>query len=306
MKKEDIINRINELKKEKNAIILAHYYVNSEIQEIADYLGDSYKLAMDAAKTDAKIIVFAGVHFMGETAKIMSPEKKVLMPDINAGCRMANMINENLLKKYKDEHPNTKVISYVNTTAKVKALSDCCCTSSNALKIIKYYTDQNYDILYCPDQNLGKYAMEKFGKEFDVWSGFCPMHHLIDVNNLKDLMKKNPNAKLIAHPECTKEVVKMASYVGSTKQLLDFTKADDAKEYIVATEEGIIHQMQKQNPDKKFIVAGSTLYCPNMKKNTLEKILNVLEKENNEIILDDDLMKDAKKSLDEMFRITNL
>ena len=148
--------------------------------------------------------------------------------------------------------------------------------------------------------------MEKFGKEFDVWNGFCPMHHLINVNNLKELMKNNPNAKLIAHPECTKEVVKMASYVGSTKQLLDFTKNDDSKEYIVATEEGIIHQMQKQNPDKKFIVAGSTLYCPNMKKNTLEKILDVLEKENNEIILDDDLMKNAKKSLDEMFRITNL
>lgn len=306
MTNQEIINEINKLKKEKNAIILAHYYVPGEVQDVADFLGDSYKLSMDAASTDADIIVFAGVHFMGETAKILSPNKKVLMPSSDAGCRMADMIDEKQLKEYKKNNPDVKIIAYVNTTAKVKALTDCCCTSSNALKIIKHYTDQNYKILYCPDQNLGKYAMNKFDKEFDVWHGFCPMHHFLEKEKLVKLMEENPDAKLIAHPECTKEVVELAAYAGSTKELLEYTKKDDAKKYIVATEEGIIHQMKKDNPNKEFIVAGPTLYCKNMKKNTLEGILDVLKNETNEIILDEETMKNAKKSLDEMFRITNL
>lgn len=300
----DYINEIKRLKEEKNAVILCHYYQNDEIQDIADYLGDSLYLSQVAMKTDASIIVFCGVHFMAETAKILNPNKKVLLPVMKAGCKMAKMINPDALKKYKDEHPNTKIITYVNSTASVKALSDCICTSTNALKIINHYLDNGDDILYCPDQNLGKYAMKLSGKTFDVWPGCCPIHHFLYVKKILELKRKNPGAKLIAHPECQPELLEQADYIGSTKQLICYAKSDSCNCFIVATEKGVLHQMKKDSPNKKFIIASNTLSCVNMKYTKLEDVYNVLSEETNEIFVDEEISKKALKALDKMMELS--
>lgn len=300
----DYVSEIKRLKKEKNAVILCHYYQNDEIQDIADYLGDSLYLSQVAMKTDADIIVFCGVHFMAETAKILNPNKHVLLPVMKAGCKMANMINPDALKKYKDEHPNTKIITYVNSTAAVKALSDCICTSTNALKIIDYYLKNGDDILYCPDQNLGKYAMKLSGKTFDVWPGCCPIHNFLDVKKIVELKKKNEGAKLIAHPECQPELLEYADYIGSTKQLITYAKNDSCNTFIVATEKGVLHQMKKDSPNKKFILAQNTLSCVNMKYTKLEDVYNVLNNEENEIFVDEKVSKEALKALDKMMELS--
>ncbi len=298
------VEEIKRLKKEKNAIILGHFYQNAEVQDIADYLGDSLKLSQIAVETDAKIIVFCGVHFMAETAKILNPEKKVLLPVMKAGCKMADMISASALKRYRLEHPNTKVITYVNSTAEVKALSDCICTSTNAIKIIKHYLDQGDDILYCPDQNLGNYAMKLLDKKFEVWQGCCPIHHFLDKKKILKVKEQYPDALLIAHPECRLDILEIADYVGSTKQLLEFSKSSSATTFIVATEKGVIHAMEQASPTKKFILASPTLSCVNMKYTTLKDVYECLHAESNEIIVDEQIAESAKKALDQMLELS--
>lgn len=300
----NMINEIKRLKKEKNAVILAHYYQNAEIQDLADYVGDSLALAQIASKTDADIIVFCGVHFMAETAKILSPNKKVLLPVMEAGCMMANMINENDLLEYKKNNPDTKILAYVNSTAHVKALADCCVTSSNALKIIEYYQNKGDKILYCPDQNLGKYAMNLKGYKFDVWSGFCKIHHTINPNLVDEMKGKYPNAEFIAHPECSLDILNKASYVGSTKQLIEYATTSSCNEFIIGTELGVIHEMKKRNPGKVFIPLTDKLTCRDMKLTKLEDLYNCLNLEANEIILDNDIIIKAKGCLDNMLKLS--
>ncbi len=300
----NLVDEINRLKKEKNAIILAHYYQNKEIQDIADYLGDSLYLAQVAKKTSANIIVFCGVHFMAETAKILNPTKKVLLPILNAGCLMADMIDAKSLKEYKDNNPDTKIIAYVNTTASTKALSDCICTSTNALKIINHYIKNGNKILYCPDQNLAKYAMKEGNISFDVWNGCCPIHHYLDRNKVLDLKNKYPNALIIAHPECRLDILEIADYVGSTKQMLDFTINDSHNEYIVCTEKGVIAAMEKANPNKKFYLASPTLTCSSMKCTTLNDVYTCLKDEKNEIIVNELDAEGASRALNKMLELS--
>lgn len=298
------VAEIERLKKEKNAIILAHYYQEPEIQDIADFLGDSLYLAQVAMSTDADCIIFCGVHFMAETAKILNPSKKVYLPVMKAGCKMASMITPEALKEYKEQHPNTKIITYVNSTAETKALSDCICTSSNALKIINHYLDQKETILYCPDQNLGKYAIKQGGRTFDVWEGCCPIHHFLDSKKIIELKKMYPQALVLAHPECQESILNLADYVGSTKQLLDYTIKSEANVFIIATEKGVLHAMQKSSPNKKFILASPTLSCGDMKYTTLKDIYEVLKNETNEIFVEESIAKNAKKALDQMLKLS--
>ncbi len=304
MTKEEMYADIRKWKKEKNAVILAHYYQNDDIQEIADYVGDSLALAQKAAKTDADIIVFCGVHFMAETAKILSPQKKVLLPNLKAGCVMADMITAERLKAYKEKNPDTLIMVYVNSTAAVKALSDVCVTSSNALKIIDHYEKLGKKILYCPDQNLGKYAMKLKGYKFDVWPGFCRIHHNLDCGMVERMKEKYPNAEFVAHPECQLEVLEMANYVGSTKQLIEYVTASSSKEFIVGTEQGVLYEMKKRNPDKTFIPLSKTLLCGQMKMTTLKHLYECLRDEKNEIEVDEDTRIKAKNCLDKMLELS--
>lgn len=297
------VEEIKKLKKEKNAVILAHYYQTGDIQDIADYTGDSLKLSIEASKTKADIIVFCGVHFMAETAKILSPDKKVLLPVLEAGCPMANMIDEIRLTKYKEEHPNAKVLCYVNSTAKVKALSDCCVTSSNAEKIINHYIKDN-DILYCPDENLAKYVMDKENVKFDAWPGHCCIHNDLTKEQVIKMKEMHPDALFIAHPEARLEVLKMADYVGSTQGLISYVKNSDKKEFIVGTENGIMHQLEKNCPDKKFYILTENLVCYDMKLTKMEDIYNVLVNENNEIFVEEDVRKNAYIALENMLKLS--
>lgn len=304
MTKEQMFNEIKQFKKDKNAIILAHYYQNDDIQEIADYVGDSLALAQQAAKTNADIIVFCGVHFMAETAKILSPEKKVLFPVMEAGCSMANMMNEIELREYKEKNPDTKIVVYVNSTAKVKALADVCVTSSNALKIIEHYTKNGEKILYCPDQNLGKYAMNLKGIKFDVWHGFCCIHHNLKPELVHEMKAKYPNAEFVAHPECQMNVLELASYVGSTKQLIEYVSQSECKQFIIGTEMGVIFEMKRRNPNKEFIPLSESLKCYDMKLTKLEDLYNCLKNETNEIIMDPEVAQKAKNCLDNMLKLS--
>lgn len=301
---KELINKIINLKKEKNAVILAHYYQNAEIQAVADYVGDSLALAQIASKTDADIIVFCGVHFMAETAKILCPDKKVLLPVMEAGCQMADMMNEMQLELYKKNNPDTKILVYVNSKAKVKALADCCVTSSNALRIIDYYVNKNEKILYCPDQNLGKYAMSLNNINIDVWNGYCKIHHELDINEVNKLLKENAGSEFIAHPECRLEILNLASYVGSTKQLIEYVSNSDCNKFIVGTEMGVLYEMKRRNPNKEFVVASKSLKCRDMKLISLEKLLECLEDECNEIIIDSFTALNAKKCLDKMLELS--
>lgn len=305
----DLASEIKKLKKEKNAIILAHFYQEGEIQDIADYVGDSLGLAQQAASTDADIIVFAGVHFMAETAKILSPQKKVLIPDLNAGCSLADSCPAPDFAKFKSEHPDAVVISYVNTTAEIKALTDVVCTSSNAIEIVDSFpADQK--IIFGPDRNLGNYISRKLDREMLVWDGACTVHEEFSLEKILELKKQNPGAKLLTHPECQKPIVVISDYVGSTSQMLNYSKTDDCDTYIVATESGILHQMRKASPDKTFIPAppnDSTCACNDcefMRLITMKKMYNTLKYELPEVHMDDKLIQDAKGSIVEMLEIS--
>lgn len=304
----DLFHEIEKLKKEKNAILLAHYYQEPDIQDVADYIGDSLGLAQQAEKTKADIIVFAGVHFMAETAKILNPNKKVLLPDLKAGCSLADSAPADMFKKFKEKHPGHIVISYINCTAEIKALSDIICTSSNAEKIVQS-VPPDQPIIFAPDKNLGAYLVKKTGRDMVLWNGACMVHEIFSLEKITKLKVRHPKAKFIAHPECEEPVLKLADYIGSTTGLLNFTQKDDAMEYIVATETGILHQMQKASPNKTFIPAPPNNSCacndcPHMKLNTLEKLYLCMEYETPEIIMDEELRKAAKKPIERMLEIS--
>jgi len=303
MNKVDYVREINRLKTEKNAVILAHYYQRPEVQDIADYMGDSLALSRIAATTDAKIIVFCGVHFMAETAKILSPDKMVLLPVKEAGCPMAEMVTDVRLKKYKAENPDVKIVCYVNSTAKVKALSDVCVTSSNAEKVITHYKDQK--LMYVPDKNLGTYLKDKYDLNMDVWKGFCCIHNDVTKEEVLEAKKIHPNAQFIVHPECQLDIVKMADYVGSTRGLLEYVKNNDCSEFIIGTEKGIIHQMQLSCPDKKFYLLTENLACYDMKLTTIEDVYYALLNEETQIEVEETIRVQALKSLDKMFEYTD-
>ena len=304
----DLFAEIEKLKKEKNAIILAHYYQEPDIQDVADYIGDSLGLSQKAASTDADMIVFAGVHFMAETAKILNPTKKVLLPDLNAGCSLSDSAPPELFKKFKDKHPQHLVITYINCSAGMKALSDIICTSSNAQKIVESLpADQ--PIIFAPDKNLGAYINKKTGRNMVLWNGACMVHEIFSREKIIKLKIRHPNAKVIAHPECEEPVLALADYIGSTTGLLKFSQTDPSNEFIVVTETGIIHQMQKTSPAKTFIPAPPNNLCacndcPYMKLNTLEKLYLCMKYEMPEIIMDEELRLAAKKPIDRMLEIS--
>ena len=304
-----LVQKILELKKQKNAVILAHFYQNSEIQDIADFVGDSLKLSQEAAETKADIIVFAGVHFMAETAKILSPDKKVLLPDLEAGCSLADSCEINDFKKFKAEYPNHIVISYVNTTAEIKAETDIVCTSTNALKIVESLPlDQK--IIFAPDRNLGNYIHSITGREMVLWDGACHVHDDFSLERILELKQSNPDAKIIAHPECQKQILIVSDYVGSTLDLLNFTKTDKSEKYIIATESGVIHQMQKANPQKTFIpappndVTCACNDCKYMKLITLQKLYDCLLNETPEIFVEETIRLKAEKSIRRMLYLS--
>jgi quinolinate synthase len=304
----DLFAEIEKLKKEKNAILLAHYYQEPDIQDVADYIGDSLGLAQKAEKTDADIIVFAGVHFMAETAKILNPHKKVLLPDLKAGCSLADSAPPDLFRKFKEKYPDHLVISYINCSAGIKALSDIICTSSNAEKIVESLP-KDQKIIFAPDKNLGAYLDKKTGRDMVLWNGACMVHEIFSLEKITKLKIRHPNAKLIAHPECEEPILRIADYIGSTTGLLKFSQQDDAKEYIVATETGILHQMAKESPGKTFIPAPpdnscACNDCPHMKLNTLEKLYLCMKYEVPEIIMDENLRMAAKKPIERMLQIS--
>ena len=304
----DLFAEIEKLKKEKNAVILAHYYQEPDIQDVADYIGDSLGLAQQAQKTKADIIVFAGVHFMAETAKILNPFKKVLLPDLKAGCSLADSAPPDLFKKFKDKYPGHIVISYINCSAGIKALSDIICTSGNAEKIVESLPEDQ-KIIFAPDKNLGAYLVKKTGREMVLWNGACMVHEIFSLEKITKLKVRHPRAKLIAHPECEEPILRIADYIGSTTGLLKFTQQDDAKEYIVATETGILHQMQKVSPWKTFIPAPpdnscACNDCPHMKLNTLEKLYLCMEYETPEINMEEEVRIAAKKPIERMLEIS--
>lgn len=304
----DLFAEIEKLKKEKNAVILAHYYQEPDIQDIADYIGDSLGLAQNAEKTDADIIVFAGVHFMAETAKILNPDKKVLLPDLNAGCSLSDSCPPTLFKQFKDKHPDHIVISYINCSAGIKALSDIICTSSNAKQIVDSLPKEQ-KIIFAPDKNLGAYINKTSGREMVLWNGACMVHEIFSLEKITRLKERHPNAKMIAHPECEEAVLKIADYIGSTTQLLKYTQDSGFNEFIVATEAGILHQMQIASPDKTFIPAPpdnacACNDCPHMKLNTLEKLYLCLKYEQPEILMNEELRLAAKKPIDRMLQLS--
>ena len=304
----DLFKEIERLKKEKNAIVLAHYYQESDIQDVADYIGDSLGLAQQAEKTTADIIVFAGVHFMAETAKILNPGKKVLLPDLKAGCSLADSAPAELFRKFKEKHPGHIVISYINCTADIKAQSDIICTSSNAAYIVNS-VPKDQPIIFAPDKNLGAYLVKQTGREMVLWNGACMVHEIFSLERITKLKIRHPKAKLISHPECEEPILRISDYIGSTTGLLKFTQQDDSQEYIVATETGILHQMQKASPHKTFIPAPPNNSCacndcPHMKLNTLEKLYLCMEYETPEITMDEKLREAAKKPIERMLEIS--
>lgn len=305
----EIVNKIKKLKIEKNAIILAHYYQTGDIQDIADFVGDSLALSQKAALNNADIILFAGVKFMAETAKILAPEKKVLLPDINAGCSLADSCKAEDFKKFIDENPGRTIISYVNTSAEIKAMSDIICTSSNAIQIVESLPP-GQKLIFAPDRNLGNYVLNKTGRDMVIWNGTCHVHEEFSLEAIIKLKDQYPDAKIIVHPECEMPIRLVADFIGSTSSLLTFTKKDNSNVYIVATEPGIIHQMQKSNPDKIYLPVppkDSTCGCSEcnfMKLITIEKIYNCLKNERPEIILDEEIIIKAGKPIRRMMEIS--
>jgi quinolinate synthase len=304
----DIFEEIKKLKSEKKAVILAHYYQDADIQDIADYIGDSLGLAQEAQKTKAEIILFAGVHFMAETAKILNPDKKVLIPDLNAGCSLADSCPPDKFRKFKNEHPEHVVITYINCTAEIKALSDVIVTSTNAVQIVESFP-KDQKIIFAPDKNLGAYINKKTGRNMLLWDGACMVHEIFSIKKLIQLKSLNPDAEIIAHPECEEEVLQHADFIGSTTALLNYTKKSSSQKFIVLTETGILHQMQKANPLKSFIPAPpenncACNDCPHMKLNTIEKIYIALKHEQPELIMNENLINEAKKPILKMLELS--
>jgi quinolinate synthase len=304
----DLFEEIEKLKKDKNAVILAHYYQEPDIQDIADYIGDSLGLSQQAAKTDADVIVFAGVHFMAETAKILSPTKKVLLPDIKAGCSLADSCPPHLFKKFREKYPDHLVITYVNCTAELKAISDIVCTSSNAVGIVESLPKEQ-KIIFGPDKNLGAYVAKKTGRDLVLWNGACMVHEIFSREKITKMKERHPGVKLLAHPECEDAILHMADYIGSTTGILNFATKSSEQEFIVATEAGILHQMQKDNPQKKFFPAPPESNCacndcPHMKRNTLEKLYLCLKNGLPEIFVAEDIIKKAVVPIERMLEIS--
>jgi quinolinate synthase len=306
----DLFAEIERLKKEKNAVLLAHYYQEPDIQDVADYIGDSLGLAQQAEKTKADMIVFAGVHFMAETAKILNPSKKVVIPDWKAGCSLSDSCPPPLFKKFKEQHPGHVVVSYINCSAGIKALSDVICTSSNAKVIVESFPEEQ-PIIFAPDKNLGAYINKVTGRKMLLWNGACMVHEIFSLEKITKLKVRHPKAKLIAHPECEDPILRIADYIGSTTGLLKYTQSDSSQEYIVATEAGILHQMMKAVPHKTFIPAPpdnscACNDCPHMKRNTLEKLYLCMEYEMPEILMEEELRLAAKKPIERMLEISKL
>lgn len=300
--KDDFFEEIKALKKKRGAVILAHNYQLPEVQEIADFYGDSLELSRIAAKTEAKVIVFCGVHFMAETASILSPDKLVIVPDIEAVCPMANMINASQLKALKKEHPQAVTVGYVNTSAQVKAELDVCCTSSNAVAVVNSFKDAK-EIIFVPDKYLGDYVAKKTGRRLIFWDGFCPTHIKITPEDVKREKKFHPKAKVMVHPECLPAVVAMADAVLSTSQMCKFAKDNPAKEFIVGTETGIIYRLKQDNPDKEFYAASERAVCPNMKRTAREKVFLALKELREEVRVSDDVRRRARKAINRMLEI---
>ena len=304
----DLEEEIQKLKKEKNAIILAHYYQESDIQDIADFIGDSLGLSQKAAETDAEMIVFAGVHFMAETAKMLNPHKKVILPDLKAGCSLADSCPPHIFRKFKEKYPDHKVVSYINCTAELKTLTDICCTSSNAAIIIESIP-RDTGIIFAPDRNLGAYLIKKTGRDLVLWNGTCMVHEMFSNEKITKLQMRHPKAKFIAHPECEPHLLEKADFIGSTSQLIRYTVEHEAKEFIVATETGIIHQMQLKSPQKTFIPAPpnntcACNECPHMKRNTMEKLYLSMKHELPEIILPQWIIDEGRLCIDRMLDIS--
>lgn len=300
--KLEFLDNIIKLKTKKNAIILAHNYQIGEVQDIADFVGDSHGLSIEASKAQGKIIVFCGVHFMAETAKILSPAKKVLLPDKNSGCPLADMINATQLKKLRNEHPDAVVVCYVNSTAEVKALSDICCTSSNAVNVVKSIP-KNKEIIFIPDKYLGDYVQSQTDRKLILWNGYCPTHVMINVKNIIKLKKEHLDAIVIVHPECTPDVINIADEVTSTGGMLKYVKKSKKKKFIIGTEIGILHRLKKESPAKTFYTATSQAICPNMKLINLEKVLWSLEDERYEIKVPQETIQKARSAIDRMIAI---
>lgn len=304
----DFIAEINKLKKEKNAIILAHCYQNVEVDEVADFVGDSLYLSQVAAKTDADIILFAGVYFMAQSAKILSPDKKVLMPNINAGCAMADMITVEKLRAFKQQNPNIPVVCYINSTAEVKAECDVCCTSSNAIKIVKNLGVEK--VLFVPDNYLGKWVQKQLKGDVEVitFNGCCPIHQLISVEDIEKTRKNYPNALILTHPECKAEVSELSDFVGSTKEIMAFAKQSDKKQFVIATEKGVVDRLnrdsKKDNWGKEFILIKDNIICESMKMNSLKNIFDCLKKEQFEIQVDEEIANKALVAIDKMLKLS--
>lgn len=299
----ELIEKINKLKKEKNAVILAHCYQNVEIDEVADYVGDSLYLSQMAAKTNADIIIFAGVYFMAQTAKILNPSRKVLLPRLESGCRMADMITLDQLREFKSKYPKMPTVCYINSTAEVKSECDICCTSSNAVKIVDSLKAD--EILFLPDTYLGKWVESQLGNvKVNTYTGFCPTHVQIRPNDVTEARKKYPNALVLAHPECHQSVVAMADYVGSTTGIMKFAAQSDKKEFIIATEKGVVDRLKRDYPEKEFYLIKDNVICPNMKWHTLTDIYNALDREEHEITVDTEIASKALKCINRMLEVS--
>ena len=297
----EIVGKISALKKKRNAVILVHNYQLGEVQDMADFVGDSLELSQNAAKTDADVIVFCGVQFMAQTASILCPDKVVLLPDINAGCPMADMITPELLRAKKKEHPQAVVVCYINSTAEVKAESDICCTSANAVEVVESLDAE--EIIFIPDQYLGNYVSARTGKKMILWPGFCPTHVRIKPERIKALRQEYPRAKVVVHPECTPEVIALADEVASTSGMCRYARRDDVTEMVVGTEVGIIHRLRKENPGKRFIPVSEQAICPNMKLITLEKVLRSMEEMSPEIKVPERIRLKAIAPVDKMLQV---
>jgi quinolinate synthase len=298
----NLVDRLLKLKREKNAVILAHNYQIDEVQDIADFVGDSLQLSIEASRVKADIIIFCGVHFMAETAKIISPGKKVIIPDPDAGCPMADMITAKELSALKEKHPGAIVVCYVNTSARVKAESDICCTSSNAVKVVNSIPEDK-EIIFVPDKYLGSFVTSRTGRKMILWNGYCPTHMLISLKAITEIKNEHPDAIILVHPECRTDVAEAADEVLSTGQMLSFVSSSPKKEFIIGTEIGILHRMKKENPDKIFYPALNHTICPNMKLINIEKILWSLEEEKDEVTIDPEIIKKARLAIEKMLEL---
>ncbi|SNB47194.1 quinolinate synthetase [Geobacter sp. DSM 9736] len=301
MHNDDIRQEIKALLHQRNAVLLAHNYMRDEVQEIADITGDSLALSMEASKTDAEVIVFCGVHFMAESASILAPEKTVLLPRLDAGCPMADMVTVEGLEQLKAEHPGVPVVTYVNSSAAVKAISDVCCTSANAVKVVNSLSDT--EIIFVPDRNLGRYVARQSDKIFHFWDGYCPTHERLRADHVLALKEQHPDALFVCHPECHPDVTSLADHVCSTTGMYEYCRKSPARRFIIGTEAGILYRLRQENPDKEFILASPALFCPNMKLTSLEDVLDALKTMNPVVKVPEEIRKPAKSALDRMLAV---